>query len=34
MNKKTNKAKSVTPKVGVTKTSRRYAGGSQLKKKK
>ena len=34
MNKKTNRAKSVTPKVRVTKTSRRYACGGKLKKKK
>lgn len=34
MNKKTNKAKPVTPKAGVTKTSRRYACGGKLKKKK
>ena len=34
MNKKTNRVKSVTPKAGVTKTSRRYACGGKLKKKK
>ena len=34
MYKKTNKAKPVTPKAGVTKTSRRYACGGKLKKKK
>lgn len=34
MNKKTNRAKLVTPKAGVTKTSRRYACGGKLKKKK
>ena len=34
MNKKTNKAKPVTPKAGVTKTSRKYACGGKLKKKK
>ena len=34
MNKKTNKAKPVTPKAGITKTSRRYACGGKLKKKK
>ena len=34
MNKKTNRSKPVTPKVGVTKTSRRYACGGKLKKKK
>ena len=34
MNKKTNRAKSVTSKAGVTKTSRRYACGGKLKKKK
>ena len=34
MNKKTNRAKAVTPKAGVTKTSRRYACGGKLKKKK
>ena len=34
MNKKTNRAKPVTPKTGVTKTSRRYACGGKLKKKK
>lgn len=34
MNKKTNRTKSVTPKSGVTKTSRRYACGGKLKKKK
>ena len=33
MNKKTNRAKPVTPKAGVTKTSRRYARGGKLKKK-
>ena len=34
MNKKTNRAKPVTPKARVTKTSRRYACGGKLKKKK
>ena len=34
MNKKTNREKPVTPKAGVTKTSRRYACGGKLKKKK
>lgn len=34
MNKKTNRAKSVTPKAGVTKISRKYACGGKLKKKK
>lgn len=34
MNKKTNRVKSVTSKAGVTKTSRRYACGGKLKKKK
>ena len=34
MNKKTNRAKPVTPKAGVTKTLRRYACGGKLKKKK
>ena len=34
MNKKTNRANPVTPKAGVTKTSRRYACGGKLKKKK
>ena len=34
MNKKTNRAKPVTPNAGVTKTSRRYACGGKLKKKK
>lgn len=34
MNKKTNRAKPLTPKAGVTKTSRRYACGGKLKKKK
>ena len=34
MNKKANRAKPVTPKAGVTKTSRRYACGGKLKKKK
>jgi hypothetical protein len=34
MNKKTNRAKPVTPKAGVTKTSRRHACGGKLKKKK
>ena len=34
MNKKTNRIKPVTPKAGVTKTSRRYACGGKLKKKK
>lgn len=34
MNKKTNRAKPVTPKAGITKTSRRYACGGKLKKKK
>lgn len=34
MNKKTNRSKPVTSKVGVTKTSRRYACGGKLKKKK
>ena len=34
MNKKTNRAKPVTPKAGVTKISRRYACGGKLKKKK
>ena len=34
MNKKTNRAKPVTPKAGVTKTSRRYAcgGGGKMRK--
>ena len=30
MNKKTNKTKPVTPKAGVTKTSRKYACGGKL----
>ena len=34
MNKKTNRAKPVTPKAGVTKTSRRYVCGGKNKKKK
>ena len=34
MNKKTNRAKPVTPKAGETKTSRKYACGGKLKKKK
>ena len=34
MNKKTNRTKSVTSKVGVTKTSRKYACGGKNKKKK
>lgn len=34
MTNKTNRAKPVTPKAGVTKTSRRYACGGKLKKKK
>ncbi len=34
MVKKSNRAKPVTPKAGVTKTSRRYACGGKLKKKK
>ena len=34
MNKKTNRAKPVTTKEGVTKKSRRYACGGKLKKKK
>lgn len=34
MNKKINRAKPLTPKAGVTKTSRRYACGGKLKKKK
>ena len=34
MVKKSNRAKSVTPKAGVTKTSRKYACGGKLKKKK
>ena len=34
MNKKTNRAKPVTPKAGVTKTSRKYACGGKPKKKK
>ena len=34
MNKKTNRAKPVTPKAGVTKTSRRYACDEKKKKKK
>ena len=34
MNKKTNRAKPVTPKAGVTKTSRRDACAGKLKKKK
>ena len=34
MNKKTNRAKPVTSKAGVTKTSRKYACGGKLKKKK
>ena len=33
MIKRTRRAKPVTPKVGVTKTSRRYACGGKLKKK-
>ena len=31
MNKKTNRAKPVTPKTGVTKTSRRDGGGGRGK---
>ena len=34
MAKRTCRSKLVTPKAGVTKTSRRYACGSKLKKKK
>ena len=34
MVKKSNRAKSVTSKAGVTKTSRKYACGGKLKKKK
>ena len=34
MANRTNRAKPVTPKAGVTKTSRRYACGGKLKKKK
>ena len=34
MANKTNKTKSVTSKTGVTKTSRKYACGGKLKKKK
>lgn len=34
MNKKINRAKPATPKAGVTKTSRKYACGGKLKKKK
>ena len=34
MANKTNRAKQVTSKAGVTKTSRRYACGGKLKKKK
>lgn len=34
MKNKTNRSKPVTPKAGVTKTSRRYACGGKLKKKK
>lgn len=34
MANKTNRAKPVAPKAGVTKTSRRYACGGKLKKKK
>ena len=34
MNKKTNRTKLVTSKAGVTKTSRKYACGGKLKKKK
>lgn len=34
MANKTNRAKPITPKAGVTKTSRRYACGGKLKKKK
>lgn len=34
MANKTNRARPVTPKAGVTKTSRRYACGGKLKKKK
>ena len=34
MNKKTNRAKSGTPKAGVTKTPRRSAPGGKLKKEK
>lgn len=31
---KSNRAKPVTPKTGITKTSRRYACGGKLKKRK
>lgn len=34
MANKTNRSKPVTPKARVTKTSRRYACGGKLKKKK
>jgi hypothetical protein len=34
MRNKTGRAKPVTPKAVVTKTSRRYACGGKLKKKK
>lgn len=34
MRNKTGRAKPVTPKAGVTKTSRRYTYGGKLKKKK
>jgi hypothetical protein len=34
MRNKTGRAKPVTPALGVTKTSRRYACGGKLKKKK
>lgn len=34
MRKSTGRAKPVTPKAGVTKTSRRYACVGKLKKKK
>jgi hypothetical protein len=34
MRNKTDRAKPATPKAGVTKTSRRYACGGKLKKKK
>ena len=34
MAKRICRTKSVTPKAGVTKTSRRYACGGKLKKKK
>lgn len=34
MARKIGRAKPITPKAGVTKTSRRYACGGKLKKKK